>query len=431
MAFKAGAARVVITPPVGVELTGYGFGPSVGILDDLEAQALVLEQRAEVMVIVTADLLLVGADLVAGVRRRVQEALGIPGERVLLAASHTHSGPAAAPLRQWGVMDADYLRNLESQLVGLVGLAQRNLQEARLGVGLGRLENISENRRRRGGPIDPEVPVLRVDNRQGEPLALLFNFGCHPVSLHSYRNLISPDYPGYARAVIRGVLGLNVVALFALGAAGDSNPAGYAAGQTTPRRSRQIGAILGCEVARVALGLETRQDPELRVKRTMVELPVAPLPPEAELRAFHEQFAAQAARWRAEGRPFAEVSVAEIKRDWARDALAAWAAGATQGSRPCEIQGIRLGGAALVSMPLEVFAETSLAIKQGSPASPTFLCSATNAALGYLPTREVYEVEDYTNPQGLAPKVYGLYAFASGAEPLARGTANELLRSLF
>ena len=431
MAFKAGAARVVITPPVGVELTGYGFGPSVGILDDLEAQALVLEQRAEVVVLVTADLLLVGDELVAGVRRRVQEALGIPGERVLLTASHTHSGPATAPLRQWGVMDADYLRNLESQLVGLAALAQRNLQEARVGVGLGRLENISENRRRKGGPIDPEVPVLRVDNCEGEPLALLFNFGCHPVSLHSYRNLISPDYPGYARAVIRGVLGPNVVAMFALGAAGDSNPAGYAAGQTTPRRSRQIGAILGCEVARVALGLETRPDPELRVKRTMVELPVVPLPPEAELRAFREQFAAQAARWRAEGRPFAEVSVAEIKRDWVQDALSAWEAGTTQGSRPCEIQGIRLGGAALVSMPLEVFAETSLAIKQGSPASPTFLCSATNAALGYLPTRDVYEVEDYTNPQGLAPKVYGLYAFASGAEPLARETANELLRSLF
>ena len=44
MALKAGAARVIITPPVGVELSGYGFGPSVGILDDLEAQALVLEQ---------------------------------------------------------------------------------------------------------------------------------------------------------------------------------------------------------------------------------------------------------------------------------------------------------------------------------------------------------------------------------------------------
>ena len=431
MAFKAGAARVIITPPVGVELSGYGFGPSVGILDDLEAQALVLEQGAEVVVLVTADLLLVGDELVAGVRQRVQEALGIPGERVLIMASHTHSGPATAPLRQWGVMDAGYLRNLESQFVGLVGLAQRNLQEAALGVGLGRVDNISENRRMEGGPIDPAVPVLRVDKRGGEPIAVLFNFGCHPVSLHSYRNLISPDYPGYARAVMRSVLGPDVVALFALGAAGDCNPAGYVAGQTTPRRSRQIGAILGCEVARVALGLGARSNPELRVKRAVVELPVAPLPPEAELRAIHEQFAAQAARGRAEGRSFAEISVAEIQRDWAQDALSVRAAGKTQRSRPCEIQGIRLGEAALVTMPLEVFAETGLAIKQGSPASPTFLCSATNAALGYLPMREAYAVEDYTNPQGLAPKVYGLYAFTPEAEPLARKAANELLRSLF
>jgi len=273
--------------------------------------------------------------------------------------------------------------------------------------------------------------MLRVDDRSGEPIALLFNFGCHPVSLHSYRNLISPDYPGYTREVLSGVLDSGVVAMFALGAAGDVNPAGYVAGQTTPRRSRQIGAILGCEVAKLALGVETLPNPELRAKGAMVEVPLAPLPAEAELWALYERSAAQAAQWRKEGRPFAEVSVAEIQRDWAHDALAALAAGAVSRSRPCELQALKLGGAALLFMPFEVFAETSLAIKEKSPAQPTFLCSVANDTLGYLPTAEAYEVEDYTNPQGLAPKIYGLYAFAPGAEPLVRQAARELLRSLF
>jgi hypothetical protein len=111
--------------------------------------------------------------------------------------------------------------------------------------------------------------------------------------------------------------------------------------------------------------------------------------------------------------------------------LAAWAGGARQRSCPCEIQVVRLGEAAFICLPLEVFAETSLAIKEGSPASPTFLLSATNAAIGYLPIGAAYETEDYTNPQGLAPKVYGLYALAAGAEPLVRETACEMLQSLF
>ena len=43
MMLRAGTAQIIITPPVGLELAGWGFGPSVGVLNDLEAQALVLD----------------------------------------------------------------------------------------------------------------------------------------------------------------------------------------------------------------------------------------------------------------------------------------------------------------------------------------------------------------------------------------------------
>jgi hypothetical protein len=90
MTLRVGATQVVITPPVGVELAGYGFGPSVGILDDLMAQALVVESGGESVAIVTADVLTLGPDIVAGVRGRIEAALGISGEHVLLSAAHTH-----------------------------------------------------------------------------------------------------------------------------------------------------------------------------------------------------------------------------------------------------------------------------------------------------------------------------------------------------
>ena len=271
MTWNVGASRVIVTPPVGVELAGYGFGPSVGILDELEAQALWLQQGDETAVIVTVDMLMFGAEFVDRVRERAMAELGVPGDHVLLSASHSHSSPTAVPLRQWGRVDQAYSRVLESQLVGAMAVARRRATRARLGTGVGRVDNVSENRRRIEGLLDPSVPVLRFDDEAGDPIAILFNYGCHPVSLHSYRNLISPDYPGYARQVVRTVLGRDTVAMFTLGTAGDVNPAGYVAGKTTPQRARQIGAILGCEVARVALAPSHWSAPVLRVRQTILD----------------------------------------------------------------------------------------------------------------------------------------------------------------
>ena len=432
---KAGAAQIIITPPVGVELSGHAFGPSVGILDDLEAQALVLEAGGEPAAILTADLIGFCPELVEAVRKRVESSLGIAPHRVLLAASHTHSGPATIFLRHWGAMDERYLSVIEDQLVGLVEMAWRTLREARAGMALGSVDNIAENRRVPNGAIDPAVPVLRFDDSTGQPIAVLYNYACHPVSLHSYRKLISPDYPGYARSVIQGVLGQDVVVLFTLGAAGDINPRGYVAGQTTPEQSRQMGAILGCEVAKIALGIESQPGVISRVERTAIDLPVEPLPSPAQLRDVRGQLEIEAARLRDEGRPSWKVAEAEIRRDWASEALRAWELGQIRDSRRCEMQGIRLGDALILALPLEVFVETGLTIKEEARkagARVTIVSSNSNGALGYLPTQDAYDTEgDYTNPHGIAPKVYDLYAFSPGAEPLLCQQTIQLLKALY
>ena len=94
------------------------------------------------------------------------------------------------------------------------------------------------------------------------------------------------------------------------------------------------------------------------------------------------------------------------------------------------MQALRLGDAVLLALPLEVFTETGLAIKAASPAAWTVICSNSNGFNGYLPTRDAYDSGDYTNPEGLAPKVYGVYAFSPEAEPLLRQKAIEFLRAI-
>jgi hypothetical protein len=222
-----------------------------------------------------------------------------------------------------------------------------------------------------------------------------------------------------------------VVVLFTLGAAGDINPAHFMWQANAPRRSWEMGAAMGCEVAKTALGIMPDADPVLRVAQSSVELPLEPLPGPDEVCAIRDRGAARAQELRRQGRPWDEIAVPLVDRDWAEEAVRELAAGRAQRTQPCEIQAVRLGDAVLVAAPLEVFVETGLAIKGASPAAVTVISSNSNGALGYLPTREAYEGEDYTNPRGNAFKVYGLYAFAPGAEPAVRRAAGEVIAGLF
>jgi hypothetical protein len=243
--------------------------------------------------------------------------------------------------------------------------------------------------------------------------------------------LISPDYPGYARDVVCCVMGDEAVPMFTLGPAGDVNPAGYVGGKTSPARARQIGSILGCEVAKVALDPAYEVGPSLRASRTIVQLPVTSLPPLSELEPMADRWRGEVDRMRAEDRPWVQISEAEIRRDWARDAIRERKRGKLRESVPCELQAFRLGRAAIVALPLEVFVETGLAIKASSPADLTLVVTNANGGVGYLPRADAYAGRDYTNPQGLAPKVYGLYALSPDAEPLIRWSVSELVHALF
>jgi hypothetical protein len=309
-------------------------------------------------------------------------------------------------------------------------MAHGNLQEARLGIGQGRAETISENRRGLREVRDLAVPVLRLDDEHGKPRAVLFNFSCHPVSLHSYRNLFSPDYPGYTRSLVRKVLGDDVVPMFTLGAAGDINPARYFHGRPSPVRSQQIGEVLGCEVLKVALDPSYQPNPELHIIREIIELPLVPLPPLRTLREMKANFIKEAERLRTEGQTWERISREEIQIDWASDAIDVWENGQPLETMSCEVQAIRIGEVVFLTAPLEAFTETSLAIRQEFPSQVFMFCTNSNGGLGYLPTPDAYAGEDYTNPDGLAPRVYGIYSFSDKAESLFRERAINLIKRL-
>jgi hypothetical protein len=223
--------------------------------------------------------------------------------------------------------------------------------------------------------------------------------------------LITPDYPGMVRQVVEGATG--ATALFLQGAAGNVHAVVDFVGDAAVYR--RLGAILGHEAARVALGLRTvprrerflrvmesgaplgiyadepagEPDGTLRVATQAVRLPLREYPPVAEVVADARQRAANLAAVR--GRVGEEdlcVAVGLARRAGMLADKARRFGGHAEVE--AELHGIRLGDVALVGFAGEPFSELGAQVKARSPFPHTLFSGYTNDYLGYLPTAEAY-----------------------------------------
>lgn len=241
-AWKAGAAAVRITPEHSLWMAGYANRnkPSEGTALDLNAKALALEDPAGTrLVIVTCDLIGIPRNLRDRVAEDARSTFGLPTEALLLNASHTHCGPVVrtgpsimfdlAPEQQRRI--EEYHAGLRHKLVVLVGQAIADLGPARLGYSHARA-GFAMNRRlptEKGfqnspypdGPVDHDVPVLRVERPDGKLRAVLFGYACHNTTLSFYQ--FCGDYAGFAQQGIEEAHP-GTTALFMTGCGGDQNP---------------------------------------------------------------------------------------------------------------------------------------------------------------------------------------------------------------
>lgn len=417
---RAGVAKANITPPVGLELSGWAFGPSVGVLDELFAKVLVLESNHEKVAIITADLIGFQTEYADTIRKGIAEKLGIKAESVLVSASHTHSGPATMFLRRWGAIHEDFVHVVQEKIIGVATVAANMMSEARIGVSKGQAEGVGANRRDpEHGSIDPEIGVIRVDNSQGEMMAALINYSCHPVAAHNYKNLISADFPGYTTKVIEKVKGDGVVALYTTGAAGDINPRQM----HHIKYAEKFGNMVGGEALKVAESIETQPDLALNVASEQVHIPVRQLPEASELGDMLSESRKKLAELEENGEAsYQQLMNAYILLEWAQDALGVVEAGRTVDHLKMEIQAVRINDAVLVAIPGELFVDIGLNIKRGSPYPYTFIIEMANGATCYLPTQKAFEKGGYE--LDFASKVYGIYSLTPDTQRvIEEGTA--------
>lgn len=411
---RAGVARLLLEPPVGGPMMGYGAraGGAIGTRDPLHARALYLSEQCE-CIWIELDLCLLAASQADAIRGRVAERTGVPPHRVLVACTHTHSGPETGLFAALGrTPTPPAAARLLDAAVEVAARARAAAVPARLGVGRAEAR-IGRNRRIAGGPVDPEILVIRVDRADGLPIAILYIYGCHPTVLGHDNLRYSADWPGAASRAIEAALP-GALGFFALGAHGDVDPrtrglqdlalADQSRG-ASDEEMEALGREVGEAVARAAAGLTTEADAPVRCGAASIVLPVHGADAGAD--AYAAALAAGRLRaltaldldpaldpsvvawFQLIGERTASVSADEARpriaavRAYLRDRTAPHFAGGLAPS--VSLQVMRLGPAALLALPAEATVDVGLDWKQRLGGGPGAVSSIANGWLRYLP----------------------------------------------
>jgi hypothetical protein len=240
--WKAGVAVRTITPSEPMWMAGYGARnkPAEGKVHDLHVKALALEDAdGRRLVLLTSDLVGIPRDLSEAVTGEVTKRTGVPRERIMLTTSHTHCGPVTRDaLLEMYDMPADeaakikpYTDKLRGWMIEAIVAAVADLKPARLSVGQG-TARFAVNRRKptpKGfindanpdGPVDHDVPVLRVEGADGKLRAIVFGYACHNTTMQFYQ--WCGDYAGFAQIYVEEKHP-GAVAMFWSGCGADANP---------------------------------------------------------------------------------------------------------------------------------------------------------------------------------------------------------------
>jgi neutral ceramidase len=411
--WKAGVARVNITPKQPMWMAGYGVRtkPSEGTRLELWAKALAMEDaNGQKAVLVTTDLLGLPKDVSDKIREQLQARYGLAKAQVLLNSSHTHSAPVVGnalsdvyPMSaaEWKKVP-EYTRNLEEQLVGLVGAALKALEPVQLYAqnGVTRFQVNRRNNREAAllqqtelkGPNDYAVPVIKVVNAKGKLKAIAFGYACHPTVLNDYK--WSGDYPGYAQAELEKYHP-GATALFFQSAGADQNPLP----RGTESLARQYGRELAAAVNRV-LEEDMRELPAtVKTAYTEVDLPLGNPPTEAGLNQL-----------------ISETNVEYYKR-WATRLLSEMKQGKPFRTQyPYPLQVWQLGDQVLMALGGELVVEYAIRLKQIFGLN-TFVLGYSNDVMSYIPSEEILKEGGYEGET--SQRAYGMHTtWAPGLEEI-------------
>ncbi|MGB9595008.1 MAG: neutral/alkaline non-lysosomal ceramidase N-terminal domain-containing protein [Candidatus Poribacteria bacterium] len=405
---KAGSAQVNITPPVGTILVGQWVArKSVGINDELFANALVIDDGKTRIAFISCDVLAIGNTTKSAIRKLIHKETNIDPENVFMFGTHTHTGPAIVSALGTNA-DPEYTQQFIKYVAGCVKMANDRLVDADIGIGSGIAEGWAFPRRywmkdgkvrmhpRKGdseidrvqGTSDPQLNVLFVRNKSGNIISVLVNFSCHATVVGG-DNVISADYPGAIRDTIKKLLGDDVVVLYGNGACGDvcqinvENPSRSEHGHIWRKR---MGMALGCEAVKVISGTDIlpENESQIEINKSTLDIPIREIP----------QDRLESARKAFEGRSLVHPPT-EHNEIVNRELLLLAEERAKDPYAHAELFAVKIGNSGIIGIPAELFCELGLKIKSQSKLKPTLVIELANGCVGYIPTEDAFSGGGY------------------------------------
>lgn len=406
----AGAANVDITPEEAHFLHGYPFVPrtSTGTHDALLSSALYLTDGKERVLFISNDIIYVNKELTARIRQRITGKTGIPASNILIAATHTHSGPVTVDLL---ISESDPIvpkvnkKYLDFFVKGAVEAgvqAVENAVPAELAFVIGDATGVGTNRHNPDGAKDMEVPAMVLCNKKAEYIGCLLVCNMHPTILHEDSTLYSGDFPHFIRETLQhDWLGENCPVVYFTGTAGNQSPR-HVTKENTFEEARRIGEI----VANSLLSEFTKKplfssDISIAALQTETDLPKKEFPSvewaEQNRNEKKERFESLK---RNSDNP-QETRTAEV--NWfgseellflAKKAQSNKLEDAYNSSLPAEIQVIKVGGFSFAAWSGEVFVEFGMELKKRFK-NIVLITYANGELQGYITTKEANDKNFY------------------------------------
>ncbi len=398
--WKAAVVSAVITPEEPMWMAGYASRnkPSEGKIHDLYAKVLALEdQQGARLVIVTVDLLGIPRATRDWLEAQVAQRYKLGPQALLLSASHTHSGPVVREAQYsiygntlYGLSPEQiqqsnkYVENLQRKLLELIGQALDNLVPAKLGYTHGRA-GFAMNRRLPSqtgyrnspnpeGPVDHDVPVLRIDGADGKLRAVLFGYACHNTTLSGYE--FCGDYAGFAQQYLQEVHP-EATAMFIAGCGADQNPYPRGGPQTV-EYCKQHGRAL-------ANGVETALAVQARPVNGPIQAALDTVTLDFVQPPSREQLNEQAKSNDKYEARHAQVLLKELDEK-----------GAIRKTYPYLVQVVRFGDdLTMIALAGEVVVDYSLRLKSELRGQTVWVAGYCNDVFGYIPSVRVLREGGY------------------------------------
>lgn len=406
---RVGFSEFDITPPVGKLIPG-GFTPCL-TSEPARGKLLVTASAFSVdgneLILVSADTLSLHVNTADRIRNRISDATGVPFDRILVGATHTHTGGACDYQLWLCPPDPEVGALTENGIVSAAIAAHGNMVDATIGTGKGEETRYSFCRDIRlvdgsikmnpsrahpelmVAPIDTpdySVNVMRIDSAEGEVRGFIVNYANHPDCHAKNKKSFSGDFPAALRRGLKRVYGEDIFVLFFNGTAGDINCIDWLGTTSdsyyggTKNAPEAIGAGLTSTVVEINANISASNSaPEISAISKNVVLK---------------------RRYKTEADYVWALEIAKdmdshnsMDRAFATEYLES-----DDDVTPeidFEIHTIRLGDWVIVGLPSEIFTDVGRRIKTASPFEKTLIFELANGTHGYIATKIVHESTAY------------------------------------